>query len=1018
MRAGAQGANLMRRHTRRAATLASVLITNALFLACPSNQVPRSEPSDDRPGEKEDKEDDDGGPSTPVDGPSGIDVQLAAPSAHPLGLELTVDGGGTSQDEGRLLTYAWEVSAPDGDECAPALSDTTLPTLTFTPLCAGPHDVTLTASTVEGKREAETVRVDVVQVTVAFGDIVPAPRGQAAEVFVEVEQGAIASGVLTTELEATPREPFTAIPEVTGDGNPFLVPMLDPLATYDLVARVKAGDVVVSAADATALVTALNTAPVVSNLRLDPGPFAIGGTTTLLADVVDAEGDDVTCSASVTAGDATGFEIAPATATPESGTCAFTLTTPARLEQWTLTVTADDGNVASLPATLEVQPENDPPSLSVTVEGPGSRGYTCVGLTACASEDFTLVLSIADDIDPLEALAVEIAVDGGVLPDGLDLVVEPHATAPDKRVVRFERDTSGPLKGVWPLTVTVTEATALDDLVASTSQTVELEVTNLAPSAVPQAATTSDHAYSAGEGYTATVDVAVDVTDPEGAALEVTPTLVSCPTAAAGAAACGGAEVEVELLDASVLGEARAVYALRSSSLAALVGTFTFALTLTDPDGGSVTVSDLTAEVTNHAPVVVATRSVEHSYSGGQYRASFSDLWADPDGDPLTVNLQVRCPGGQTVAFGQGCNGSTPVVTESDADVSVTSTGGSSSGFLGSYQLRGTISDGAATVGGAGTTVSTLTVRNRAPASPSFVAGTSRVACDHKTTSGTVTNDPSCSFLVTFTGTDPDGDPARLRLRTSAPFTFTNPSATPLTTTSPRSRSFDLTLPFDDFKSDQTATVRAYLEDAFGEESAEVPVDVEFLNRAPVWGNASVMTPRKMESVFGILETRAVGFIGTVMQTKYEDFDRWEDRAGATERAYGPKPCLFGSCGSTMPFSLTLDVSDPDGDPLEVLPVISCTGGKSPLLNGQPLGAWRPLQGTLEPYLAWNNSTCTQNNNDVQADIITLAGSIVGIRCTLDTLTAARDHIDSTRIPDGKVRMWRVRSGATEATCE
>lgn len=1009
----------MQRLTRRAITLVALIPCILFSFACPPNEVPRV---DDEGGDGGDGDGErDGGPTHRPGADEGeITIAIAAPAAHPLGAELILDGSGTVQSEGRLLSYAWSVTAPEGEACELTLGDTTLDTLAFTPRCPGAHDVRLTASTLDGKSESKSVTVEVVQVTLSFGDIEPAPRGQSARVFVNVEHGAVPRDVLTPVLEVIPRAPASEPPEVSGDGNPFLVPMLEPLATYDLVARLQAGGETVSN-DVTASVTALNSAPTVSNLRLGSGPLTLGGTGTLLADVYDAEGDPITCEASVTAGNATGFGITPATAIPTAGVCELTLDLPPRMEQWTLTVTASDGNATSLPATIDVQPANDPPSLSVSVEGPTSRAYACEAPGACASEAFTLVLDITDDIDDVDDLDVRIESDASALPPGVELAVELHPSAPDKWLVRFERDSYGPMKGVWPVTITVTEATAVDDLVASTSQTVELEVTNLSPTASALPGSSTHHTYSASEGYTGTLRFEANVADPEGNTLELVPTLVSCPTAAAGAAACGGAELELELLEATLdgSGKAQVRYAVSASSLAALVGTYTLNLEVIDPDGASTSLSGLTSSLQNRAPVVVATRSVHHSYTGGQYRATFTAIISDPDGDPLTTDLQVRCPNGQTKPLGQGCNGTTPVVSMSGEDIVVTSAGGSTSGFLGDYRIQGTISDGVANVGGAGTTVSTLTVQNRPPPTPTLVVNSSKLECNHKTASGVVTNEPGCDFTIVANGTDPDGDPVRLHFRMDGPPTFRDLASPALTTSTPRLRSFGLEVSWDDYhRGYRKGMVRAYHSDAFGAQSDEFEVEAILLNRPPVWGNNSSLTPRRVSGSYGILETVKV-------EPSLNPFEppitiARPFNAGDTEAqiATGPKACFPPQlCSNQMPFTVHFDVSDPDGDPVDVYASVSCTPFVQVTVDGKSQSMPIRNRPSIPAHMAFSNALCS--NNHVYTPVTGLGPGVKGITCVLqEGWTVATDGLGtSAHLPASKSQRWRVPADVLEGQC-
>lgn len=76
------------------------------------------------------------------------------------------------------------------------------------------------------------------------------------------------------------------------------------------------------------------------------------------------------------------------------------------------------------------------------------------------------------------------------------------------------------------------------------------------------------------------------------------------------------------------------------SAIAALVNDWILRVTAHD-DAGPLGEATTRISVKNRPPVVVSARdsvSVDHSYSGGSYRATTdASRWSDPDGDPLTV---------------------------------------------------------------------------------------------------------------------------------------------------------------------------------------------------------------------------------------------------------------------------------------------------------------------------------------------------------------------------------------------
>jgi hypothetical protein len=902
--------------------------------------------------------DDAGSFDEPRDGPTGITAQIEGASVFPVGGRLSLDASGSAHEEGRPLTWRWRVTAPTAGDCEATLEGAEDPISRVVPRCEGPHEISVDVATLDGATERVVHALEAVEVGIAFGALTPAPVGQEATVVVAIDRNGVAEDLVVPALEATAISPASGSPTITRDGDTFRVSMEDARGSYALVARAVAGGLAVTE-DISTTITASNSPPVLSNLRELGAPLELGGSTEISADVSDADGDSWTCAARVSAGDDTGV-----TLTPQSG-CTFLVETPARLEQWTVEVTASDGEADSAPATLTLQPLNQAPVVTdlQTTPSPATASYACDQPTGpCDSAAVDVTFSISDDLDDAGSLLVSFWSSTAEV-----LTTDVTSSASNQSwQLRLRRPDGGAFAGEHTVNVEVTEASSANGMRASTTQPFAVTVTNAPPSPTVTAPDVN-HTWTSPDGYSASVVVDVAPGDPENNATTTAVELISCPTGALGASGCGDASVAVtqtprdDGLDVAVTAPA---------DLSLLVGDYTFRATVTDADGATTTVADFVVAVLNRAPIGVGN-DAPHVTTSDHFYADFA-FATDPDGDPVTVtNLAGSCPGGTLDTSTNTCRDTAVTFPTPTSIHARTASLSAFIGLVGTWRLTGTLSDGLETA----SLDTSLDVTNLPPTDAR--RDSSALGAQHETVDGVVTTTTPFRFIGT--ATDPEGDPLIIAIGTTdmGPFSVINWTATPHATLP--EVTYDLQAPWDGFKSvfaTQDQSITFVIRDVFLGQAPEQFVDQPYVhNREPVWGNGTTLEPRtyRSGSDVGVLEFNAGGGYGQGIYLTGEALDP-DSEVGGEQICH----VSLGCSPPAMPLYVAPDVTDLDGDPLEIQSWVQCTDAR-PLYDDQDALI-------TNQFVPWTPGTMLRRW--VRADVETCGGGEDRWKVGLDALPA------------------------------
>lgn len=676
-----------------------------------------------------------------------------------------------------------------------------------------------------------------------------------------------------------------------------------------------------------------NRAPVLSGLAQESA-FLPGVDVVISGEVTDDDGDDTTCTARLAA-DNVGSPEGLVIPSEPAADCRFVISTPDRVETWKIEVIADDGFVGSAPATIEIKPGNDPPVIDEVALSADEVGYACVD-GSCEAAVVQVTIDATDDTDAFEELVIvleDVSVDSPADVEVEIVAVEGERGSYDVRVHRADL---GPLAGTYTLEASVTEVTSEGEP-ATVTQQVTIDVAGEAPVIASVSADDVSHIYDLETGdpafYVATLTVQVEASDPEDNALTRVVELLSCPTAVAGEAACGGQT----LLLTETAADGELVVAVKTRSLLTMIGEYTFRVLATDADGDS-TVEEVVASVLNSAPVLAPefVSNVQQEYRVTNHNAAVS-LVIDPDGDPLSLSLAVTCPDGSTVSSLPGNCG-----TGQRVDVPATgqfTVSGDATGLLGAYRIHGTASDRVADLD----VDSTVTVSNTAPTLPA--PASLSPTCHHRTAGTTVSSEGGACFSFDRTSDDLNGDPLTVDvLLSGSGFSLVGTMPNAPAADGSVSFTYGLQTTYDNFIatfSNQPQSVVVRVKDPFGAASPDVVLQPKLLNRAPV------VSSKTFRNAAG------TGDPSTLQNHEFDDtLGEWSVRH--------VDECHDG-CGYGFPyaFSLELDVTDPDGDPLEAGVAVTCSDTVVDSDDGSPT-TLRPLpaSGLFGLQLPGRTSRC------------------------------------------------------------
>lgn len=626
-----------------------------------------------------------------------------------------------------------------------------------------------------------------------------------------------------------------------------------------------------------------NRLPVLSGLATEE-TFLPGADVTISAEVDDADGDPTTCTAGLAAdnaGDPTGLVISG-----ESTDCTFTITTPVRVDTWKVQVVAHDDFGDSMPMTIELRAGNDPPVIGEVAADAAEVAYSCVD-DVCTAATVRVTVEATDDTDDFEDLVITLdPADGSTPPDGVDVAVTPVAGTHGAFDIVVSRPDLGPIKGTYTFTASVTEVTA--ETPSTVTQDIGFDVGNQDPVIEEVKAPAEVHAYAAGS-YSATLSVMALTSDPEANALTTVVELLSCPQAAAGEAACGGAGLTITETAAD-----RALdVELSTADLANLAGEYTFRITTTDADGDFV-FEDVVAMVKNAAPALATNfvSPVQQSYTGSAHTA-LTPLFYDFDGDPITATLSVTCPDASTTTLPGQCDSGQSLTI----DAGVLQVTGPATGLLGDYVITGTLTDGAAT----GSLNATFVVAN----TPPTLLRTSEASqtCHHTTSGTTVTNESGCGYTFVGMAADINDDPIELVAVVTGDSDYSLEGAWPSSVPESGALNFSLGLEtsYSHFVSSFTHQEQVFFfvaTDPFGlQDVAEIIPLLD--NRTPTSTSTII---RNVTNTGNPPQLHCDQLEDDGSVARY--FDDWSDGASGF--------------GSPYEFSIVVDATDPDGDPMRV----------------------------------------------------------------------------------------------------
>ncbi|QKS43747.1 S-layer homology domain-containing protein [Paenibacillus cellulosilyticus] len=629
--------------------------------------------------------------------------------------------------DGDALTYT--AASSDEDAATVLVSGTTL---SVTPVAAGTSTITVTADDGNGGTVSTTFDVTITEAPPApSSNHAPTVAGTISDVTageLDGDQTASLAGVFadadgdSLTITAASSDEGAATVLVSG-ASVVITPVAAGVATITVTADDGNGgtisttfDVTITAAPPT---PSLNHAPTVAGSIADITAGELDGdqTASLAGVFADADGDDLTITAASSDEGAATVLVSGASV----------VITPVAAGTSAITVTADDGNGGTISTTFNVTITAAPPAPSLnhapTVAGSiaditageldGDQTASLTGVFADADGDALTITAASSDegaatvlvsgasvvITPIAAGTSTITVtaddsNGGTISTTFDVTITAAPPAPSLNyaptVVSTIADiTAGELDGDQTASLAGVFADADGDALAITAASSDegaatVLVSGTTLSVTPVAAGTSTITVTADDGNGGTVSTTFDVTitaAPPAPSLNHAPTVVGTIANITAGELDGDQTASLTGMFADADGDALTITAASSDEGAATVlvsgttlsvtpvaaGTSTITVTADDGNGGTVsTTFDVTITAApptpslNHAPTVVGSiADITAGELDGDQTASLAGVFADADGDALTITAASSDEGAATVSV----SGASVVIT-------------------------------------------------------------------------------------------------------------------------------------------------------------------------------------------------------------------------------------------------------------------------------------------------------------------------------------------------------------------
>jgi plastocyanin domain-containing protein len=647
-------------------------------------------------------------PNRPPTAEAGPDQTVEA------GTQVTLDGSGSSDPDGDMLSYSWSLSGPSGSTAT--LSDPGVVAPTFTPQTTGTFTATLAIDDGSGMTAMDTVEItvnpDVNQSPTASIASVSSPAATGTQLNLDGSSsndpdGSNANLSYTWSIVTQPTGSTASLGSTSGPSS-TITP--DVEGAYEVELSVDDG----MDTDTTSVIfyatgsPSGNTAPTVQPLSDSTVVLPSGGsdTVSLSASASDPDmGQTLSYQWSITA-KPSGLSSSDQPSLSNATSANATLTVNATGD-YIVTVSVSDGVETALASKRVEVNANQPPSPSISVS-PSSSVATGTQVTVDGS----------GSTDP----------EGGTITYTWSLTSTPSGSSATLSSTSSAQSNFTPdVAGSYTV-----ELTASDPNNATASTTVTIQANNQAPTA----SATISPSNSEPTGTQLTLD-ASGSTDPEGGSLMYSWTVTAAPS--------GSSATPMNASSASATFTPDAV------------GSYTFEVTVTDPEGATDSTT-ISFTATNQAPTASATISPSNSEPTGTQLTLDASGSSDPEGGTLSYSWSVTAaPSGSSATLMNATSASATFTPDA----------------VGSYTFEVTVTD---PEGATDSTTISFTATNQAPtASASISPSNSEPTGTQLTLDASGSSDPEGgSLMYNWTVTAaPSGSSATLMNATSASATFT-----------------------------------------------------------------------------------------------------------------------------------------------------------------------------------------------------------------------------------------------------